>query len=337
MVMSIISGVYGIGSTMYSNLFIDLPFPKTDADLSDKVMIVSGSNTGLGFEASQHLLRLGLGKLIMAVRSLDKGEKAREDLLKLTKRTPETIEVWHLDMANYESVKSFAARALSDLSRIDVVLANAGLATSAEFSMAEDNERTITVNVVSTFLLFFLLLPKLRRSPSPGKFIIPNSATHYWAPTKELVPSAKAGPIFSRLNDPKTSIMASRYYVSKLVVLYLVREIAARLEGSEKSNVIINTPNPSYCKSDLLRENLSSAPPDFMARTPEMGSRALVAGVLAGPESNGKYMTNCHVREPACHVTNQTGAKIQSAIFEELMSKLEVISPGVTLYLRQPC
>ncbi|KAM0314710.1 hypothetical protein ACHAPQ_011764 [Fusarium lateritium] len=184
MVMSIISGVYGIGSTMYSNLFIDLPYPKTDVDLSDKVMIISGSNTGLGFEASQHLLRLGLGKLIMAVRNLDKGEKAREDLLKLTKRAPETIEVWHLDMANYESVKSFAARALSDLSRIDVVLANAGLATSAEFSMAEDNERTITVNVVSTFLLFFLLLPKLRRSPSPGKFIIPNSATHYWAPTK---------------------------------------------------------------------------------------------------------------------------------------------------------
>ncbi|CAJ0555373.1 Ff.00g054380.m01.CDS01 [Fusarium sp. VM40] len=330
MVMSIISGVYGIGSTLYSNLFIDLPYPKTNADLSDKVMIVSGSNTGLGFEASQHLLRLGVGKLIMAVRSLDKGEKAREDLLKLTKRTPESIEVWYLDMANYESVKSFAARALSELPRIDVVLANAGLATSPEFTMAEDNERTITVNVVSTFLLFFLLLPKLQRSSFPGKFVIPNSATHYWAPFKELVPSAKAGPIFSRLNDPKASNMPARYYVSKLIVLYLVRELATRLGESEKSNVVINTPNPSYCKSDLLREMESSAPPDFLARTPEMGSRALVSGVLAGPESNGKYMTNCHVREPACHVTNQTGAKISSAMFEELMAKLEIISPGVT-------
>jgi NAD(P)-dependent dehydrogenase (short-subunit alcohol dehydrogenase family) len=295
--MSIISGVYGIGSTFYSNLFIDLPLPKTDVDLSDKVMIISGSNTGLGFESSQHLLRLGLGKLIMAVRSLDKGEKARQELLKLTKRAPETIEVWYLDMANYESVKSFAARALSDLPSIDVVLANAGLATSEEFTMAEDSERTITVNVISTFLLFFLLLPKLQRSSFPGKFVIPNSATHYLAPVKELVPSAKAGPIFSRLNDPKASIMASRYYVSKLMVLYLVREIATRLGESEKANVIINTPNPSYCKSDLLREVPSSAPPDFLARTPEMGSRTLVAGIFAGPESNGKYMNNCHIRE----------------------------------------
>ncbi|KAM0346007.1 hypothetical protein ACHAPU_006061 [Fusarium lateritium] len=324
------SGIYGIGSTMLSNLFVTLPYPETTLDLSDNVMIVSGSNTGLGFETSQHLLRLGLGKLVMAVRSLDKGEKARQELLKSTKCSPEAIEVWYLDMANYESVKSFAARANSSLPRVDVVLANAGLATSAEFTMAEDNERTITVNVVSTFLLFFLLLPKLGESSFPGKFIVPNSATHYWAPVKELVPNANAGPIFARLNDPKTSLMASRYEVSKLIVLYIVREIAAHLDASEKSSVIINTPNPSYCKSDLLREVPQLAPPDFLARTPEMGSRALVTGIFAGLESNGKYMTNCHLREPACHVTNKTGGKIQSAIFEELLAKLETISPGVS-------
>jgi NAD(P)-dependent dehydrogenase (short-subunit alcohol dehydrogenase family) len=296
MVMSIISGVYGISSTFYSNLFVTLPYPETKHDLSDKVMIISGSNTGLGFEASQHLLRLGLGKLIMAVRSLDKGEEARRELLKLTKREPESIEVWFLDMASYESVKSFAARA-NDLPRVDVVLANAGLATSAEFTTAEDNERTITVNVISTFLLFFLLLPKLRKSSFPGKFIIPNSATHYWAPTKELIPDEKAGPIFSRLNDPAKSNMGARYYVSKLMVLYLTREIATRLDASEKNSVIINTPNPSYCKSGLLREMEQNAPPDFLARTSEMGSRALVTGVLAGPESNGQYMTNCQIHE----------------------------------------
>ncbi|KAF4345547.1 light induced alcohol dehydrogenase Bli-4 [Fusarium beomiforme] len=327
--MSIASSIYGITTTIYSNLFIDLPYPETKDDLSNKVMIVSGSNTGLGFEASQHLLRLGVGKLIMAVRSLDKGEKARQELLKLTKRAPESIEIWHLDMASYDSVKAFAARAIADLPTIDVVLANAGLATSPEFSMVEDNERTITVNVVSTFLLFFLLLPKLQKSSYPGKFVIPNSATHYWAPIKELIPDEKAGKIFSRLNNPEKSDMASRYYVSKLIVLYITREIAARLDSSEKSTVVINTPNPSYCKSGLMREMEERTPPDFMARTSEMGSRALVAGVLAGPESNGKYMTNCQIHDPACHVTNKTGAKIQTALFQELLEKLETIAPGV--------
>lgn len=295
--MSIASSLYGISGTILSNLFINLPYPETKDDLSDKIMIVTGSNTGLGFEASQHLLRLGVGKLIMAVRSVEKGEKARKELLQLTKRSPESIEVWHLDMASYESVKSFSARAIAKLPTIDVVLANAGLATSDKFSMAEDNERTITVNVISTFLLFFLLLPKLQKSSYPGKFVIPNSATHYWAPIKELIPDEKADKIFSRLNNPEKSIMESRYYVSKLIVLYITREIAARLSASEKSSVIINAPNPSYCKSGLLREKQESTPPDFMARSTEMGSRALVAGVLAGQESNGQYTNNCQVRE----------------------------------------
>ncbi|KAH7475001.1 hypothetical protein FOMA001_g10702 [Fusarium oxysporum f. sp. matthiolae] len=328
--MSIASSLYGISGTILSNLFINLPYPETKDDLSDKIMIVTGSNTGLGFEASQHLLRLGVGKLIMAVRSVDKGEKARKELLQLTKRSSESIEVWHLDMASYESVKSFSARAIAKLPTIDVVLANAGLATSDKFSMAEDNERTITVNVISTFLLFFLLLPKLQKSSYPGKFVIPNSATHYWAPIKELIPDEKADKIFSRLNNPEKSIMESRYYVSKLIVLYITREIAARLSASEKSSVIINAPNPSYCKSGLLREKQESTPPDFMARSTEMGSRALVAGVLAGQESNGQYTNNCQVRDPACHVTNKTGAKIQTALYEELVDKLEIVAPGVS-------
>ncbi|KAJ4245278.1 hypothetical protein NW762_014148 [Fusarium torreyae] len=324
-----LSGAYGLGSTILSNLFITLPYPETTQDLSERTVIVSGSNTGLGFEACQHLLRLGVGKLIMAVRSLDKGEEARKELLQATKRTPDTIEVWHLDMASYESVQNFAARAIANLPHIDAVLANAGLAKT-QFSMAEDNETSITVNVVSTFLLFFLLLPKLRESSFPGKFVIPNSATHYWAPTKELVPDGRAGSIFSRLSNPDQAIMGSRYEVTKLIVLYLTREIATRLDATEKSTVIVSTPNPSYCKSGLLREMEEAAPPDFMARTPEMGSRTLVTGLLAGHETNGKYMTNCHVREPACHVTNKLGAGIQSAIFEELLAKLEAICPGVT-------
>ncbi|KAJ8132499.1 hypothetical protein O1611_g1121 [Lasiodiplodia mahajangana] len=58
------------------------------------------------------------------------------------------------------SVKAFVARA-DRLDRLDVVLENAGVLTH-DFSIAEDNEKTITVNVINTFLLAFLLLPKLR-------------------------------------------------------------------------------------------------------------------------------------------------------------------------------
>ncbi|KAF7553053.1 hypothetical protein G7Z17_g3926 [Cylindrodendrum hubeiense] len=326
--MSILSALYGVGSVFYSNLFVTLPYPGDGEGLSEQTIIVTGANTGLGFEASQHLLRLGLGKLIMAVRDLEKGETARKELLKSTARPSNSIEVWHLDMASYDSVKAFAKRANTTLPRLDVVLANAGIMTT-KFNLAEENERTITINFVSTFLLCFLLLPKLRESPSSGKFVIPNSAMHYWAPIKELTPKNNE-PIFSRLNDAKVADMAARYQVTKLMVLYATRELAARMEASEKEVIIINTPNPSYCKSGLIREVTSGAPPDFLARSTEMGSRALVHGVLAGAESNGQYLNNCHNQNPAAHVTNKTGAKIQLALFGELLAKLEKICPGVS-------
>ncbi|KAH7152009.1 hypothetical protein B0J13DRAFT_470643 [Dactylonectria estremocensis] len=326
--MSFLSALHGVGSVFYSNLFVTLPYPESQDGLSEQTIIVTGSNTGLGFEASQHLLRLGVNKLIMAVRDLEKGKRAREQLLQSTKRDPDLVEVWHLDMASYDSVKDFAQRVNTTLPRLDAVLANAGMLTM-EFKLTEDNETTITVNVVATFLLYFLLLPKLRESPVPGKFVIPNSGMHYWAPIKELIPKDNE-TIFSRLNDPNSADMGSRYQVTKLLVIYVTRELASRMKASQKKAITINTPNPSYCKSDLLREGVPGTPPDFLARSTEMGSRALVHGVLAGPESSGHYLSNCHNQNPASHVTNKMGARIQLAFFEELIGKLESISPGIS-------
>lgn len=292
--MSVLSSIHGAASTILSNLFITLPYPEASPGLSSQTIIVTGSNTGLGYEASQHLLRLGVGKLIMAVRNLDKGREARTKLLKATSRSPDSVEVWHLDMSSYDSVKAFASQVNTNLTRLDGVLANAGILTE-EFTLIEGNESTMTVNVVSTFLLFFLLLPKLRLSPSPARFVVPNSALHYLASTKDLVPDNNVS-IFSRLNDPKRANIVALYNTSKLLVIYIMRELDSQMKKSGKQAVILNTPNPSYCKTDLLRNSTQTAPPDFLARTQEMGSRALVHAVLAGPETSGQYLTNCHVQ-----------------------------------------
>jgi NAD(P)-dependent dehydrogenase (short-subunit alcohol dehydrogenase family) len=294
--MAVLSSLHGIGSTIISNLFITLPVPVATPDLPQQTIVVTGANTGLGLETSRHLLRLGVGKLIMGVRDPKKGEKAKVELIASTKRLPESVEVWHIDMEDYNSVESFAHRASTTLPRLDAVLANAGV-MAGKFTLSNGIERTIAVNVVSTYLLFLLVLRKLRESPSAGHFAVPNSALHYLADVKNLVPTPGRS-IFSRLNDPTVDDdMDMRYNISKLLVIYVTRELASRMSASgKKSSVIVNTPNPSYCKSGLLRETKSAPPPDFLARTSEMGSRALVNGLLAGPETNGKYLTNCHVQ-----------------------------------------
>lgn len=142
-----------------SQLLTKLPYP--ERSFEGQVIIVTGSNTGMGLEAARHLVRLDAAKVILAVRNLDKGRAAAESIVASTDRCG-IAEVWHLDLQSYASVKSFASKA-EELERLDVVIANAGVLTR-KFSLAEDNETNIKVNVLSTMYLSLLLLPKLRQT-----------------------------------------------------------------------------------------------------------------------------------------------------------------------------
>lgn len=236
----------------------------------------------------------------MAIRNEVKGRDAKAAILASTGRSTSSIEVWYLDMASYDSIKDFAKQA-SALPRVDGVLANAGIMTRS-FELCEGTEQTLTVNVIGTFLLYLLLVPKMRESyQQTGNichYVIPNSALHYLSPISEL--EIRSEGLFGRLSDPKKADMAGRYGLSKLVVIYAVRELAKRgVEEAGKCRVIINTPNPSFCKSNLARERNETFAfrlgEKIFARSTEEGSRTTVHGLFAGEESNGQYLANCHV------------------------------------------
>ncbi|KMK58732.1 short-chain dehydrogenase/reductase family protein [Aspergillus fumigatus Z5] len=82
--------------------------------------IVTGANTGLGFEAAKHLVGLEAAKVIVAVRNVSAGEKAKKDIEESTGRIG-VAEVWPLDLASYDSVKTFAQKATTELDRIDAM------------------------------------------------------------------------------------------------------------------------------------------------------------------------------------------------------------------------
>lgn len=107
----------------YSQLFITPKYP--DQSCKGQVHIVTGANTGLGFEAARHLVRLGADKVILACRNLEKGEAAVKDIEASTKRIG-VAEVWSLDLSSFESVKEFAKK-VDTLPRIDAIVENAGM------------------------------------------------------------------------------------------------------------------------------------------------------------------------------------------------------------------
>jgi len=109
--------------------FLDLPL--VSENLEGRIVIVTGANTGLGFECAMHLLRMKPAKLILAVRSIEKGQAAALRLIDETKETrPDIVDVWELDMASFVSVQAFAQRA-ETLPRLDIAVLNSGVCTWA--------------------------------------------------------------------------------------------------------------------------------------------------------------------------------------------------------------
>ena len=329
----------GEAQFMRGQLFQTPQLPKTD--LSGRTIIVTGANSGLGLDASKHLVRLNVSHLILACRSVSKGEKAKEQVLasKRSGSTKTKLEVWPLDLCDYQSVISFASRC-NTLPRLDAVIENAGVAFS-EYTRAEDNEITITVNVISTFLLALLLLPKLRESAAQFNTTthlpIVGSAVHFWATTTELTAPAK-GKIFESLNDSKKANMAGRYFISKLIVMQCVRELAERIKISAKESgtpiVVVNNVAPGWCRTDLFRNDDGGVGQrvalKIIGRSSEEGSRTLVHAATAGTETHGQYLSECQVKPPSAWVRSKEGTEVQKNIWEELIAKLEVISPGIS-------
>jgi NAD(P)-dependent dehydrogenase (short-subunit alcohol dehydrogenase family) len=91
------------------------------------------------------------------------------------------VEVWHVDFASFDSVKAFC-RSAQSLKRIDILIANAGIATPT-FELVEGFESTITVNVISTFLMIILLIPKMKerreRLGCQAKVVVVTSDAHH--------------------------------------------------------------------------------------------------------------------------------------------------------------
>jgi NAD(P)-dependent dehydrogenase (short-subunit alcohol dehydrogenase family) len=322
-------------SFLYTQLLVKLPVPT--ASCVGKTVIVTGSNTGLGKEAARHFVRLGASTVILAVRSIEKGEAAKRDIETSTKCSQDVVQVWHLDMSSYESVLAFAARAEKELPRLDIAVLNAAT-VKTDWVIMEKDESNITVNVVSTFLLAFALLPKLKETAhkfeTRPNLTIVASEVHAWArfPEKD---TPRGSSIFERLtHDPQDRDMSNRYQLTKLLDVLCTRAMTDA-KSSSQIPVTINCVNPGWCHSELGRElpltfHIAKF---FLARTTEAGSRTLVHAATQGPETHGQYMTECDVGLPSKWVRSTEGYDIQTRVWEELCAKLEGIKKGITANL----
>lgn len=212
-----------------------------------------------------------------------------------------------------------------------ILIAETGVATG-KYTKAEDNELTITTNVVSTFLLALLVLPALKRTAqtynTTPNLVIVSSEVHFFTdfPERNAQPS-----IFDHLNEKSTANMDDRYNVSKLLEVFAVRELCQKVIP-QPYPVTVNCLNPGFCHSSLTREMDTWGfwfMKKVLARTTEVGSRTLVASALAGKDTHGEYMSDCAVAKTAPLVGSEEGKRAQERVWKELSQKLETIQPGI--------
>ncbi|OJJ58926.1 hypothetical protein ASPSYDRAFT_45345 [Aspergillus sydowii CBS 593.65] len=312
----------------------NLPLLATEENTAGKTYIVTGANTGLGFEASKHLVNLGAKKVILAVRSVPSGEAAKKKIDEATGKAS-VAEVWALDLSSYESVKAFANRATTELDRIDAVIENAAVATGEQKS-AEGYHIGLTVNVLSTFLLAVLLLPKLKESAEkhgilPRLSIVTSGVGFDVRQVWEMV---KEDPFVRASGLPAEQLMAT-YPLSKLMDTFAVRELAAQLP-LDQGKVVINAVCPGLCKTELVRnapppqkESILNLHAQF-GRSAEDGSRTLLAGANLGEDSHGGFTSSCEIRNDKVPdwAKDEEAQKWQKNLWDLIVKEIDATVPG---------
>ncbi len=142
-----------------------------------KEIVITGGNTGIGFETARELAGMG-HRVAITVRSDEKGQKA---LNRILKKHPDALMTYVVaDLSDFDSMREAAAKIGEACPYLDVLIHNAGFFQSTPHKNEAGIELTFMVNHVAPFYLTHLLLPELAKSME-SRVICVNSDSHYQA------------------------------------------------------------------------------------------------------------------------------------------------------------
>lgn len=271
------------------------PAEVRDVDLQGKTAIVTGANSGVGFESSRQLLDLGLSKLILAVRSEEKGKAALAKLSQGRTLDASTVEIWLVDFSVYSSVVSFAERTKT-LDRLDIVILSVGIyPASRTFNELTKHDQMIQINYLSTALLAILLLPvcKAKKMSQPTRITFVSSEVSAWTNFKEK----SERPLLTALDKPGNINLLDRMMVSKLLGQLFIAKLAKLVPTTV---AVINSASPAglhdtQFSSEHEKGVIAAIGKSVLRRiyySSAVGSRTVVdAAVNHGKETHGEFFS----------------------------------------------
>ncbi len=208
-------------------------------DLKGKIIVVTGGNSGLGYESVKAFAGKG-AEVIMASRTVEKGETAKVEILKAI---PEgKIKVMQLDLGDLESVRNFASAFKKNYKKLDVLLNNAGIMMTPYFTTKDGFEGQLGTNHLGHFALTGLLMDLLLQTPG-ARIVNVSSAAH------------KRGVMdFNNLQfeNGKAYTTMNAYGRSKLSNLLFTYELQRKLEAAKKETITVAA-HPGVALTNLAR------------------------------------------------------------------------------------
>ncbi len=282
-------------------------------DMKGKTVVVTGGNSGIGFETAAALASMG-ARVLVTARHADKGRGA---VSAITQRigADAQVQLVVFDLADLASVREGAAEILEQAPRLDVLVNNAGLVLTERVETVDGHEATLATNHLGPFLLTNLLLDRMKGS-TPSRIVNVASAAHS---------AARHGMRFDDLQSEKRYRGMQVYGQSKLANILFTLELARRLEGSA---VTANSLHPGTVRTGyggdgdttgILAFGIKIASPFFLS--PAKGARTSVY-LASSPEVegiSGQYFVKCKPKRPRSWAQDPEAARRLWQVSEELV------------------
>ena len=245
-------------------------------DQSGRVTIVTGSSSGIGYEAAKVLAHKN-ATVIIAVRNHQKGDSAVQKIKAENKNAD--VSVLLLDLANLQSIKEFADQFKKKYDRLDLLINNAGVMMPPYGKTMDGFELQIGTNHLGHFALTGLLLDPLEKTAG-SRIVNVSSMAH------------KYGNLdLKDLNWEKRSYNKMRSYGdSKIANLYFTYELARQLQ-TKGLKALVTAAHPGWTATDLQRHSglFSFLNPVFAMKGPQGALPTLRAAVDPDAKSGDYY------------------------------------------------
>ncbi|NQT96841.1 MAG: SDR family NAD(P)-dependent oxidoreductase [Candidatus Marinimicrobia bacterium] len=244
-------------------------------NLTGKITIVTGANSGIGLETARAFAAHG-ATVVMACRNLEKAQSAASEIRNTNPKAK--LDLLELDLASLESVRKFADDFSAKYDRLDILANNAGvMALPEHYKTADGFEMQFGTNHLGHFALTGFLLPLIKKTAA-ARVITVASMAHNMGKFDQ-----------DNLNAEKGYKKSSVYGLTKLSNLLFAYELQRKFENHNIDSIAVAA-HPGWTATNLQQYmGVANFLNRFIAQTPPMGALPTIRAAVASNVNGGEY------------------------------------------------